>query len=449
MMKKQIKKVVAALLICLTVFGIALEGKVEAATTLSVEQRVYNYLVSEMKLNTAACGVMANIEYESNFRLGNISDGGTSYGLCQWHKGRWRSLKSYCSKNGLNATSLEGQLAFLNYELAKNYGKVYRYIHNVSNTAGGAYDAAYYWCYYYEVPTNRGSKAVKRGNVARNKYWKRYKGYNGKTIVGVVPVSVSSKKETTVSSYVKTSSPDVYSRVLKKGLKGDDVKYIQQKLKDLGYSVSVDGDFGNGTLNAVRQFQTDNGMTADGVCGPATWKKIAASQAKAISAAQSGKSGKAVTGISIARQPSKQLYYAGEKLDTTNLRIKVTYADGTTKTFNQGYTCSVTKFTKTGTRKVTVSYGGKSTSFKVTVKKASEVPVSVSIHTKPDKRTYKKGEKLDVSGMKLKVTYADGSTKLVTKGYTCKPYSKLEVKGTQKITVRYGECSTSYTVTVK
>ena len=49
---------------------------------------------------------------------------------------------------------------------------------------------------------------------------------------------------------------------------------IQQALADRGYSVDVDGVFGNGTDAAVRSFQNSNGLTADGVIGPATYEAL-------------------------------------------------------------------------------------------------------------------------------------------------------------------------------
>ena len=49
---------------------------------------------------------------------------------------------------------------------------------------------------------------------------------------------------------------------------------IQQALADRGYSVDVDGVFGKGTDAAVRSFQNSNGLTADGVIGPATYEAL-------------------------------------------------------------------------------------------------------------------------------------------------------------------------------
>ena len=55
------------------------------------------------------------------------------------------------------------------------------------------------------------------------------------------------------------------------GSRGQEVKQIQQKLKQLGfYSGSVDGVYGTATQKAVRQFQKNCGITADGIAGPKT-----------------------------------------------------------------------------------------------------------------------------------------------------------------------------------
>ena len=57
----------------------------------------------------------------------------------------------------------------------------------------------------------------------------------------------------------------------KYGSTGEEVRKIQQKLSDLGYSVgSVDGVYGQKTQNAVKAFQRNVGLTADGIAGPAT-----------------------------------------------------------------------------------------------------------------------------------------------------------------------------------
>lgn len=60
--------------------------------------------------------------------------------------------------------------------------------------------------------------------------------------------------------------------VIKEGDKGENVRWMQQKLADKGYlrRNEVDGDFGVITLGALLAFQFKNELAVDGVCGPAT-----------------------------------------------------------------------------------------------------------------------------------------------------------------------------------
>lgn len=72
-----------------------------------------------------------------------------------------------------------------------------------------------------------------------------------------------------VSEYNKArENTDVLSKL---GSRGDEVRKIQQKLKNWGYySGSVDGIYGTQTQNAVKYFQRKNGLTADGIAGKNT-----------------------------------------------------------------------------------------------------------------------------------------------------------------------------------
>lgn len=57
----------------------------------------------------------------------------------------------------------------------------------------------------------------------------------------------------------------------KVGSRGEEVRKIQTRLKELGYDPgSVDGVFGEKTRKAVVAFQRDNGLTQDGIAGPKT-----------------------------------------------------------------------------------------------------------------------------------------------------------------------------------
>lgn len=50
---------------------------------------------------------------------------------------------------------------------------------------------------------------------------------------------------------------------------------IQQALKNAGYyKGALDGKVGSGTRAAIKAFQSDNGLAADGVCGRKTWAQL-------------------------------------------------------------------------------------------------------------------------------------------------------------------------------
>lgn len=144
------------------------------------ESTIYSFLKDTMGINTAAaCGVLANIECESNFNPNALGDGGTSYGICQWHESRWDDLKNYCANNGYDYTTLTGQLYFLNYELQLPWlSTVYNTLHSVQNSEDGAYSAGYTWCYYFERPANIETQSVTRGNLAKSTYWAKYNTEN-------------------------------------------------------------------------------------------------------------------------------------------------------------------------------------------------------------------------------------------------------------------------------
>lgn len=60
-------------------------------------------------------------------------------------------------------------------------------------------------------------------------------------------------------------------RILRKGDRGSDVRFVQSILKELGYyRFKLDSYFGSRTEEAVLAFQTAEGILADGIVGPET-----------------------------------------------------------------------------------------------------------------------------------------------------------------------------------
>lgn len=84
-----------------------------------------------------------------------------------------------------------------------------------------------------------------------------------------------------------TNPGNVITGTLRRGDEGAQVRALQRLLQDNGQDVTVDGKYGRGTEAAVRRFQRDSGLTADGVAGP---KTIAALGGSISSSSSSGNS---------------------------------------------------------------------------------------------------------------------------------------------------------------
>ncbi len=144
--------------------------KPKVVTTYSVSadtsgnySAILSYLTGSLGLNKAAAsGVLANIYYESKF---NPTAGSSYYGLCQWGGGRRSNLASYTASLGLSADSLEGQLAYMAYELNGSYSGVLASLRSVEDSAAGAEAAAAIFCRGYE-----GASAGGRGALAASYY---------------------------------------------------------------------------------------------------------------------------------------------------------------------------------------------------------------------------------------------------------------------------------------
>lgn len=97
-------------------------------------------------------------------------------------------------------------------------------------------------------------------------YWGLYKNVEYDFIPGESVVDASTTKATTKKL-----------TTLRKGYRGQDVKYLQELLIKSGGKLpkyGADGQFGTETLRAVQNFQRKNDLEIDGVVGKETWKKL-------------------------------------------------------------------------------------------------------------------------------------------------------------------------------
>ena len=150
--------------------------------------------------------------------------------------------------------------------------------------------------------------------------------------------------------------------------------------------------------------------------------------------------------IEIVRMPSKLRYKVGERLETDGLTLRVISRDGYTDV-TSGFTCSPTTMTRTGEQTITVIYGnGESSTFTVYVE-AANTDVRIEIISLPSKLNYKTGEALDTAGLTLRVWTGD-DYKDYTAGFICEPTVFQTAGSNQIVTVRYGNNSASYFVSV-
>lgn len=96
----------------------------------------------------------------------------------------------------------------------------------------------------------------------------RYQSEKGLTVDGVVGSGTASKLGITLSSTARSGG-------ISAGKTTENVKAVQNALKSSGYYKStVDGVWGRRTMCAVMSFQSDCGLTVDGVVGSSTAKKL-------------------------------------------------------------------------------------------------------------------------------------------------------------------------------
>ena len=145
----------------------------------------------------------------------------------------------------------------------------------------------------------------------------KYTGYVYKTYVSVTKTASSSSSSSSATR-------------LEKGSTGSDVKDLQTKLKKLGYyDAYVDGDYGDTTVAAVKAFQKKYNLTADGIAGKETLKKLDSAYKNADSdkdddSLRMGDSGSAVKDLQtkLKKLGFYNAYVDGSYGDTTVAAVK-------------------------------------------------------------------------------------------------------------------------------
>ena len=142
----------------------------------------------------------------------------------------------------------------------------------------------------------------------------------------------------------------------------------------------------------------------------------------------------------------KTEYIEGQPLDISNLKVIALYNDGTSEVIDasmdmiSGYDVNII-----GKQTITVTYKGKTTTFEVNVKAKSVTKIEV---TPPNKLEYIEGQRLDLSGGKVKVFYDNGTSEEISLTDDMISGYDTNLVGKQTITVTYKGETTTFDVNV-
>lgn len=192
---------------------------------------------------------IANYVYQDEFRSKRGQMGNTEPGDGWLFRGR--GIKQLTGRNNYTAF---GETVGMSAEEAAEY---------VATPAGAIESACWFWKTnnlekWADAGDNVGlTKKINGGTIGlddRNRRWEEALGILGGEYTPPAP---------------KAAAKPAGKRTLRRGMKGDDVAAMQKVL-----GVAADGDFGFGTLTAVKKWQKTNGLAADGIVGPATQAKM-------------------------------------------------------------------------------------------------------------------------------------------------------------------------------
>ena len=182
---------------------------------------------------------------------------GKGWGLTQltfWT--RKKGFLEYCRRKGCSIADEAAQVEFAVAELKTEYASLWSFLCTCSEDQ--LYTATERVCREFERP-------------AYNNVLERF-AYAKALRDTIQSKAVESIDNTVVIQKTETSWPP---RMICKGMFGDDVAALQALLRAHGYTLSDSpGIFGDSTETATRKYQADNGLDADGICGPKTWAAI-------------------------------------------------------------------------------------------------------------------------------------------------------------------------------
>ncbi len=119
------------------------------------------------------------------------------------------------------------------------------------------------------IPNGAEVTVTQRGSTWCGVTWQGISGYVMTKFLYIPASPVTAAPATATPKPSEDGS--VYTRTLKSGMTGTDVRWVQTRLKDLGYTVNINSAYDSATISAVKAFQKNNGLTVDGLAGEQTF----------------------------------------------------------------------------------------------------------------------------------------------------------------------------------
>lgn len=154
---------------------------------------------------------------------------------------------------------------------------------------------------------------------------------------------------------------------------------------------------------------------------------------------------KSLSSIKVTKNPDKTIYSQGTAINVTGGEITLSYDNNTSEVIPMtSNMIQSPDMTTTGTKNVSVTYLGKSTTYAITV---NEKVISNFTLNGNSNLSVTEGMKLDLSGVTADLTYDNGS---VDKGIavTSSNSTYTDVPGVQTVTVTFGDIKKTFTITV-
>lgn len=260
---------------------------------MTVPELLYQRAIEAGFTIEAASALLANIQGESAFRADNAEDrihaSGISdaeyirradsgeltyrgknfifdevgFGYAQWtYWSRKKLLLEYCQNRGASVSDPDCQKEFIFYEMSRDFPGIY----SLCQTSHDLNTIMHQLIWIWENPFDKQGALFERMPYAQA-WLSKFSGWE----IPASPTEPEPQSKPVNEDGLEVTWPP---RVIDEGLNWNETYLLQSLLLCHGYNVLVNGIFNSDLSAKVKEFQQANGLSADGVVGKKTWKKL-------------------------------------------------------------------------------------------------------------------------------------------------------------------------------